>query len=94
MRRGGPGVRRPAVPVLAGEDPRPNGDQGNTPRPSASHAGSTSRSTPRSSSEYSTWAATTGARPGQAVCQAAARAVCQPEKFDTPTYRTRPLATA
>ena len=30
-------------------------------------------------SEYSTWLATTGARPGQADCQVAAWAVCQPE---------------
>ena len=39
--------------------PRPSGDQGSRPSPSAAQAGSTSRSMPRSSSEYSTWAATT-----------------------------------
>ena len=49
--------------------PRPSGDQGSTPMPSAAQAGSTSRSMPRSSSEYSTWAATIGARPGKAACQ-------------------------
>ena len=65
--------------------PRPSGDHGSTPMPSAAAAGSTSRSMPRSSSEYSIWAATIGARPGNAACHAAARAVCQPAKLDTPT---------
>ena len=46
--------------------PRPSGDQGSSPTPRASAAGTTSRSTPRCSSEYSTWSLTSGARPGQA----------------------------
>src|SRR5439155_130685 len=74
--------------------PRPSGDQGSTPSPSAAQAGSTSRSMPRSSSEYSTCAQTSGARPGQAACQVAARAVSQPEKLEIPTYRARPELTA
>ena len=65
--------------------PRPSGDQASTPRPSASAAGRTSRSTPRCSSEYSTWVLTSGTRPGQARCQVAACAVCQPVKLLMPT---------
>ena len=65
--------------------PRPSGDQASTPSPSDSAAGTTSRSTPRCSSEYSTCVETSGVRPGQALCQVAACAVCQPVKLLTPT---------
>ena len=53
--------------------------------PAARAAGFTSRSAARWTSEYSTCVETSGTRPGQASCHAAAHAVCQPEKFDTPT---------
>lgn len=32
--------------------------------------------------------------PGADSCQVAAFASCQPQKFDTPAYRARPLLTA
>ena len=44
--------------------PRPSGDQGRMPRPSAAAAGTTSGSMPRLSREYSTWVEASGARPG------------------------------
>ena len=71
---------RTGVPVryLPVSTPRPSGDQGRTPRPSACAAGTTSCSTWRLSSEYSTWVDASGARPGTARCQVAACAVCQP----------------
>ena len=59
--------------------PRPSGDHGNTPSPSAAAAGSTSCSTVRLSREYSTWVEASTARPGTARCQVAAWAVCHPE---------------
>ena len=43
------------VRYLPVRTPRPSGDHGSTPRPSASAAGSTSCSMPRLSREYSTW---------------------------------------
>lgn len=63
--------------------------------PRSRAAGSTSRSTPRCSSEYSIWVLASRVRtPGEASCQVAAFASCQPQKFDTPAYRARPLDTA
>ena len=64
--------------------PRANGDHGNRPIPNALSAGSTSTSARRASSEYSTCALASGVRPGKALCQVAAWAVCQPTKLDTP----------
>jgi len=58
--------------------PRPRGDQGRIPSPSAWAAGTTSCSTWRLSREYSTWVDASGTRPGTARCQVAACAVCQP----------------
>ena len=52
--------------------------------PNARAAGSTSTSARRASSEYSTWALLIGVRPGNAHCQVAACAVCQPTKLETP----------
>lgn len=74
--------------------PRPSGDQGKRPNPNARTAGITSTSARRASDEYSTWALVMRARPGNADCQVAACAVCQPTKFDTPAYRTMPALTA
>ena len=59
------GVPERYLPVST---PAPSGDHGSTPSPSASAAGSTSRSMPRWSSEYSIWVDTSGARPGTAAC--------------------------
>ena len=69
------------VPVryLPVSTPRPSGDQGRMPRPSAAAAGSTSCSMARLSREYSTCVEASGVRPGTARCQVAACAVCQPE---------------
>ena len=58
--------------------PRPSGDQGSTPSPIASAAGSTSVSARRLTREYSTWFDASVARPGTARCQVAACADCQP----------------
>ena len=54
------------VPVryLPVSTPRPSGDQGRTPSPSAAAAGHDLGSTPRLSREYSTWVEASGARPG------------------------------
>ena len=57
-------------------------------------AGITSASMLRFSNEYSTWLEIIGALPKSGFCSVAARANCQPEKFETPTYRTRPEDTA
>ena len=62
--------------------------------PNARIAGSTSTSARRASSEYSTWALLIGVRPGNARCQVAAWAVCQPTKLETPAYRAMPDVTA
>jgi len=59
--------------------PRPNGDHGRMPMPSAWAAGMISRSIPRSRSEYSICAVTRRERPGTASCHVAARLICQPE---------------
>lgn len=75
--------------------PRPSGDEGSSPTPRSSAAGSTSRSTPRWSNEYSICVQASRVRsPGAASCQVAALASCQPLKLDTPAYRTRPEDTA
>ena len=57
--------------------PRPSGDQGSRPSPSAVAAPATSSSASRLSSEYSTSLATSGTRP--ADISVAAWADCQPE---------------
>ncbi len=49
---------------------------------------------PRWSSEYSSWTAASGVRPGEACCRAADLASCQPLYWHTPTYRARPEETA
>ena len=67
------------VRYLPVRTPRPSGDQGSTPRPSAAAQGSTSRSIPRCSREYSICVEISGARPGQARWNVTACAVCQPE---------------
>ena len=74
--------------------PRPIGDQAKTPTFISILAGITSASIPRLSSEYSTWVETIGAFPKIGFCRVAALANCQPEKFETPTYLTRPEVTA
>ena len=67
------------VRYLPVSTPRPSGDHGSSPMPSANAAGATSRSTPRCTSEYSICTEAIGARPGTARCQEAAAANCQPE---------------
>ena len=58
--------------------PCPNGDHGRMPSPSAAAAGTTSASMRRLTREYSTWVDAIRARPGTALCQVAAWAVCHP----------------
>ena len=71
--------------------PRPSGDHARTPRPTSLAHGRISLSADRLRSEYSFWVTLNGIERSKSVN---ARAVCHPEKFESPIYRTRPLDTA